>query len=419
MESKMSRLCALGSEVATVSDLRASPAETLFQARCRLMGSSSGEIEPRTIPWAMLLLGAAAAAVPILLWALLFHGVETPIAYRVESSRVEPAASFVETDDDKATIRFDEGSIITVSPETGMRVLQTQPRGVALSVERGRIHCNVVHKQATEWTVRAGPFDIRVTGTQFETEWQPRPGRFELTLIEGSVEVSGPEIAGKQHVAAGERLVVDVGWGTKTLAGRGTLLAAGLEHLEAIGVPDAGSVVASAAASTGESKTESKPLNAPSWESLAATGRYREAVSEIRATGIEAVIEGSNGAKLRLLADTLRMAGAPELAKNALLVLRERHGVRTETAFLLGKIAADHSNVPAEALKWFEAYLREEPEGALREQALGRCLELEHHVGGQRRTLERAQRYLASYPKGVYAPLAESVLAKDSIGEVQ
>lgn len=414
MESLTERLDALGRKVAATSDLRSDPTETLGLARDRVFDATRTWRTQGRPPWAIWLLGTAAAVVPMLLM-IHFDTAKPSISYAVEGINREPAASFIETDEDSATVRFAEGSVVIVSPETGMRVLQTRPHGVTLSVEHGQVRCNVVHQHATEWMVRAGPFEIRVTGTQFDTQWQPRSGRFELAMLEGSVEVSGPEISGAQHVRAGERLVIDTSEGTKTLTGNGGTLSLGSEPRENgdAGKCDAGLERTPSTDAAVVSHVDAKPRSAPTWQGLAESGRHSEAMSQIRAAGIDAVIEGSDVATLRLLADTLRIAGAPKLAQQVLSVLRDKYGTRGETAFILGKIAADHFNAPVEALEWFETYLLEEPSGALREQALGRCLELEQNVGGQH-TLERARQYLDTYPSGVFATLAEETLARSS-----
>ncbi|HTN87026.1 MAG TPA: hypothetical protein VL242_25180, partial [Sorangium sp.] len=144
------------------------------------------------------------------------------------------------------------------------------------------------------------------------------------------------------------------------------------------------------------------------WQSLASAGRHEEALTAVERLGLDAVLARATPEDLRLLADAARYAGRPRAARAALLVLRNRHGARGDSAFLLGKLAADQLGDPGDALAWFDTYLREAPGGALREQALGRSLELE-----QRRDREvarrAARRYLAEYPNGAYAPLARSL----------
>jgi hypothetical protein len=70
-------------------------------------------------------------------------------------------------------------------------------------------------------------------------------------------------------------------------------------------------------------------------------------------------------------------------------------------------VAADQSGDRAEAVKWFEVYLKEVPQGGLREQALGRLVELQK---GTARGRQAAERYLAAYPRGTYAELARASL---------
>jgi len=77
---------------------------------------------------------------------------------------------------------------------------------------------------------------------------------------------------------------------------------------------------------------------------------------------------------------------------------------------LLGKIAADQQASYGEAVTWFETYLREEPGGALAEQALGRLLEIKKRSDPSSAKAVAA-RYLERYPKGAYAALAKSLLS--------
>jgi hypothetical protein len=146
-----------------------------------------------------------------------------------------------------------------------------------------------------------------------------------------------------------------------------------------------------------------------SFRDLAAAGKYDEALVAIERAGFAQEIERASSQDLAALADAARYAARPALAKQALLAQRRRFGVRGSSAFVLGKIAADQQGTTADAVRWFETYLREEPNGSLAEQALGRVLEL--RKGDPSSARATAERYLARYPNGIHAPLARSLLS--------
>jgi outer membrane protein assembly factor BamD (BamD/ComL family) len=94
-----------------------------------------------------------------------------------------------------------------------------------------------------------------------------------------------------------------------------------------------------------------------------------------------------------------------------LLAVRNRFGARGRSAFLLGKIAADQQGAYGDAVSWFEIYQREEPQGSLAEQALGRIVDI-HRRKNPAAARAAAERYLARYPSGAYADVAKRVLSR-------
>jgi hypothetical protein len=273
----------------------------------------------------------------------------------------------------------------------------------------------------------------------FTASWDPTGEVFELTMQEGRVVVMGPLLAPARELQAGERLRVGVRDHAMTLrsvrAGDGLSDSRGLLGIDAatgeppvscataeIGVPaasapsgvdtrcpDGARVEASSRGSTFEPKPGDGPLAASSWRELAGSGKYHEALAAAERSGFADEVERASAGDLLLLSDAARYSGRADLAHNALLRLRERFGARGRSAFLLGKIAADQNGSPGEALRWFETYLREEPNGSLAEQAEGRLLDL--RKGDKVAARAVAQRYLDRYPKGSYAALARSILA--------
>jgi hypothetical protein len=146
------------------------------------------------------------------------------------------------------------------------------------------------------------------------------------------------------------------------------------------------------------------------WKELAARGKYRDAFAAAEAAGFGQEIERVPAGDLLMLADAARFSGSPARAREALMAARRRFGVRGQSAFLLGKIAADQQGSPGDAVSWFETYLREEPGGPLAEQALGRIVDLTRRSSPDA-ARRAAARYLARYPDGSYAALARSLSA--------
>jgi transmembrane sensor len=232
-----------------------------------------------------------------------------------------------------------------------------------------------------------GPFEVRVTGTTFDAAWDPLADTFELTMLEGRVVVTGPNIPPDHAVIAGEHLVVSV---------------RGLVTPPPPSAPEGGVPV-------GEAPPPVPVIPArTAWKELAARGRYRDAFAAAEAAGIGPEMERAPASDLLLLADAARFSGSPGRAREALLLARRRFGVRGQSAFLLGKIAADQQGSPGDAVGWFETYLREEPGGPLAEEALGRTVDLTPRSSPE--AGRAAARYLARYPDGSRAALARSLI---------
>jgi hypothetical protein len=421
MESLNDRLRELGSAVAGISD-RAAPADTLARARNAFVSGNapSAPHGPSTRSrWVPALAAAACLALAGVTvgagWRLSTPSQPAPISFSVGTSA---APGFVGDwvaagADVPLPTRFSDGSELQLSPGARVRVTTTSATGADVLIERGSVHAAVAHPHGdgtAHWAVRAGPFEVRVTGTTFDAAWDPMAETFELTMIEGRVLVTGPGLPPDRVVVGGERLVVSVRDARMVLSS-GRLVSMG---------PQAASVTMGPQAAPNPGPAEPAPINvepqvavvvaaAPAWKELATKGRYRDAFAAAEAAGFGAEVERAPAGDLLMLADAARFSGNPGRAREALLAARRRFGARGQSAFLLGKIAADQQGSPGDAVQWFETYLREEPGGPLAEQALGRILDLSRRASpeaGQR----AAARYLARYPDGSYAALARSVV---------
>ncbi len=342
-------------------------------------------------------------------------------------------------------IRFSDGSVLRLAPGGRARVAAVGADGADVALERGELDLAVVHRDATRWTVRVGPFQVKVIGTRFQAHWDPVNEQFGVARGEGAFTVSGPVVGEGRAVRAGERLTVSPAAGTLEVGP----IPSG-DHVVGARDPAAGaapvvveSAVPAVQAPVGAGATapvspsaerarvavvvidggaeppptvpnESAP-SPPGWRALALDARYKEALAAAEREGFDGICAGASAGDLRALGDAARLGGSTGRAVQAFGALRKRFPGSAEAAaaaFILGRIAQDQSKDYAGAVGWLSRYLAEQPGGAFAEDALGRLVEAMDRQGdaaGARRT---AERYLAAYPGGPHAGYARRVLAR-------
>lgn len=106
-------------------------------------------------------------------------------------------------------LRFSDGSALTFRAGSAGRLASLSGSGAEVILERGALEAHVVHAPTTAWSVRAGPYRVRVTGTRFSVAW--RADRLDLILYEGSVIVDGAALGAGVPLQAGRRLTVASG----------------------------------------------------------------------------------------------------------------------------------------------------------------------------------------------------------------
>ena len=75
-----------------------------------------------------------------------------------------------------------------------------------MAVDEGTVEVSVVHRAKTRWQVRAGCYQIHVTGTRFAAGWDSRQQTLTVTMREGSVIVTGPGLKQGTPLTTGQRL---------------------------------------------------------------------------------------------------------------------------------------------------------------------------------------------------------------------
>jgi transmembrane sensor len=334
-------------------------------------------------------------------------------------------------------LTFSDGSQVELSPRARARIASLEENGARVLVESGTLHVSVVHREKTRWSVEAGPYEVRVTGTRFDVAFDPSDESLVLKLEEGSVVVTGCNLGAERRLAAGEELrsscrapaAAPAPPTASTPAPQpepdrasphDALQGAAQGTLSPTALPDAPArAPAPVAAPVAAPKEQEQRARDDTVADLVHKGKHAEAVAEAEARGFDATCESLSSADLLALAGAARYAGRFDRATSALDAVRRRFpksdGAAT-AAFELGRIAFDARRDFAAAGDWFDTYLRERPAGGFAREALGRAIEARQRAGDHARARELASRYLARYPDGPHASLAGK-LAASSVGD--
>jgi hypothetical protein len=348
-------------------------------------------------------------------------------------------------------VQFSEGTRIHLRHGSRMSVVSPSARGARLRVEEGEVHFEVAHLPGADWTVEAGPYQVRVTGTVFDVRWSGADESVEVRLRSGSVRVSGPLLSDPVTLRPGQRLA-------SVLASREMRIEDGQDEASppptlmplttngekglAVSVGDKGPAVPvkgtpnadggpqsrreSVAAAHPVSLPRSTPTqlaiegNAPvgsdwdpeDWASRLATNDSASVVAQAKQHGIDRTLAEVEATELAVLADAARYVGDRELAGRALQEERRRFpdtAPAQAAAFFLGRMAEDLGDAAA-GLAWYRSYLTEAPRGPFAAEAMGREMLTVEHLFGRVAASAVAREYLRRFPGGTYLHQARSIL---------
>lgn len=412
MEPSESTLDVVGGRLSDALAMETNPAEDVRRARDGFLDQvalrgARASLKPRRLrgrpgrPRWLLLAGAlATSATAFYLWP------RPPILFRVDTS-LGRFGDLVQASAGKTSLTFSEGSSLSLSEGGRVRVLSTSTKGARVLVESGALDASIYHPKGkkVDWTFEAGPFKVAVTGTKFLIDFEPQGEALRLATTEGQVLVSGPCLPQPKPVSAGERIDVSCqGRGeSHAMVGRQEPTTARLATLDAADEP---------LPSAGAGRPGRGNL---AWRELLASGRLIEGLRAAERANFENVCQMATNRELLALADGARLFGRPARAIAALRVLRQRFpgtGDAATAAFALGRMAFERQNAYAEAVRWFETYLREQPTGPLMGDAFGRLMEARQRAGDETGARVGAQQYLRRFPEGPYASEARGILSK-------
>jgi transmembrane sensor len=367
----------------------------------------------RRVTRARIALAFAAIAAGLL---LLFLLGQRPLTFHVgpgETASLGVPGAWIATAADRTTpVLFSEGTRFEIQPQSRVRVASVDAAGGRLVLENGAIHAAVIHRPGARWAVDSGPFEVLVTGTRFDVQWDLAAEELVVKLDEGSVAVSGPVVGDRLAVKAGQTLHVHRREGRFELIRENdspTLpLPPPAKSSEDPAPPPSAAIAISATPA---------PRSPPrqSWRELSAAGKFKAAIEAADREGFQRICDEGSAADLRDLADAARLSGDIPRSALALTTLRRRFPggePAAEAAFLLGVIAFDARGEHPEAAQWFTRYLSERPHGRLAREAAGRLLEAEERSGHRDGARESARRYLRDYPGGPHAEMAKAILGE-------
>jgi hypothetical protein len=365
---------------------------------------------PRLVPY--LAVASLAASVAFGVAWIVSRSGRSDLRFEVAGRTGQTGATITAGDGTPLPLRFSDGSVLTFAPGASARVGELYDTGADLLLDSGRVLVDVRHTGRARWSVAAGPFQVRITGTRFTMDWSPANGKLALEMYDGSVTVLGPTLGQGLSLQRGESL--DVGLTspavvTRRLPAPAPLPAAGPSVPSERAPSEAPAVPAAAPAAV-------PPRPPVAWSELAASGRHAEALAAAEREGFPRLLRQLDAPGLLALGDTARYAAAPARARQAFeaLVHRFSRDQRSQDArFALGRLEFE-AGAPARAARWFERYLDTTGDPPLAEEAAGRLLESYERAGDRAAAARAAQRYLLRYPQGLRASLARKVLSAGS-----
>jgi ferric-dicitrate binding protein FerR (iron transport regulator) len=409
-----------------------------IQARMAALDAQSRRSQ-RSYGWRLPLAGAAACAAGIAFFVLR----PSPVSFVVDGAGAGRTGAvgerLVASESAPLPLRFSDGSQVTLPPRAQAHVDALDKHGATVALDEGTVEVAVVHRSRTRWSIRAGRYEIRVTGTKFSADWDRRTDALTVTMREGSVEVIGPGMKAPARVVGGQRLrangvtadgagapeVVVEDAAARTIAAREEAAVPEIapEALEApvaaeAEQPEAADKSAPAGARAGSRARRAVAPPAPKlvaiadtqWHALETKGRYKEALAAAKS---ERLFDDNcarlAGPDMVRLADTARLAGDLERADYAYQSARRFPASAAGALYGLGRVAFDQRHDYAAAASWFQSYVNRFPNGPMAKEAAGLLLESRLNAGDNAGARDAAGIYLRINPHGPLASKARAI----------
>jgi transmembrane sensor len=368
-------------------------------------------------------LTAAALALGFATYRLLPLKSDSPLHYVLEGAPLGPGESIKAGPAGPAKLIFSDGSQVRIAPAAKLAVLALDAHGSRIALADGDLDVQVQHRAGSSWRFEAGPFTVKVRGTEFHLAYAAEQGRLALQMVTGVVEVRGSSDDRVLTLRAGESLELFAGSARNPVVSAPAQLPEAEKPTEDKQPTEVAPAVAAPVAprtsptslrhrapQAERTLTGAAPID---WAGLIAQGDFSGVVKDAQNRGIDATIASASAAELTSLADAARYTKHSDLARQALLGLRARYADSaraSDAAFFLGRLAETPSSASSgAAVTWYETYLRESAHGPYAGEALAREIALLARTD-RPRAQRAAQTYLERFPHGTQAELAKSLL---------
>ncbi|HEX2870425.1 MAG TPA: FecR domain-containing protein [Polyangiaceae bacterium] len=322
---------------------------------------------------------------------------DSQLSYELRGGHAQ--GGVIEAERGEATVALSDGSSILAENRTKFSVDVVGRNAALTRLVAGKLHVRVVHNDDTSYRFIAGPYEVRVVGTEFDLAWEPNGAGLSLAMSKGEVRL------------------VEPGGKLRTLKSGEALRLPGLAQAVAQNSVPAAAQPAAAAAAPVEVEAATAPRaheapSAPSWDALVAKGQFADVVREAETLGLDSVTDRRGPSDLKALGQAARYVGKRALSLRAFTALRERNrgtDYARQAAFFLARLQEEQGN-QAEALRWLGTYVTEAPKGVYAAEAYGRRLSLTERLRGPAAAVPLAREYLERFPQGAYAQSARALV---------
>jgi TolA-binding protein len=352
----------------------------LSEARVtRLWSRVSERLDSPRRGWRWLWAPALASALGVALLFAHYRSTEPKHdASAWQGTRLETAA-------DSLAVTLIDGSKLKLDPNSRVEMGAETPSAVRLVLERGRVDCDVTHREGRSFMVVASGVEVRVIGTHFSvtTEHNDETIRVEVRVDRGVVEVQS---AG--HPEEATRVEAGRSWSRVT-------------KTSALPKPEASSEGPATIGAPASSAQPPAPSDAPAPEASAASNDSatprsgNPSPSATRPSDARELLEQASG--------LWREGRVREAAQSyqTLLSTYPRDPRAGLAAFELGRLRMDRLGDLAGAVRALERAVALAPGSSFREDALARLVTAYagvHNRAGCERTRDQ---YLREFPAGV------------------